>query len=331
MSIEAINIYHDVEYEKELVERFKARMPKKVFDAHLHLNVSERGEAIFDDWRSYMEQDLIGEGKASGALIMGATTVFPSKELFDEERLFNCTLAEKNKGSATALLVDTLDDPAEIEQWIKDHPTIVALKPYKCFSRAENTFEVDMLDFVPEWMWELADKYGISVLVHLSHYTDMLKDERNGKQIRYVCQKYPNAKMVLAHCALGHHPDKLKSGLKWLEGLDNVWMDCSGVTEALSILYSIQALGHKKILYGSDGYYFGKVLGRIFAMGGNFIGLHDGSEVKIPPDYQYRALTNACEGLLALFAAGDILGLTDEQWDDIFYNNADELYLSKIR
>lgn len=326
------NPFRDREYEKELRERFHKRVPSKVFDAHFHLSKGEiagvADEDIFKTWKLITE-DAIGEGKIAGGLLMGNPINYSKKELLDEDRFFACENAEKNDGFVTALLVTPWDNPKEIETVLDEHPKIVALKPYRTWARAENTYEADILDYAPEWMWEIANKRKMSVVNHLSHYGNMLKDENNGKQIRYICEKYPDAIMVLAHCAMGHHPDKLKSGLHYLDGLENVWMDCSGVSEALSIIYAIQYMGADKIMYGSDGYNFGQMMGRVMAMGGNFLGIHDGENMQLPPDYRYKPLNNMYEGLLALFAAGDICGLTESQWEDIFYNNAAKLYLKK--
>lgn len=326
--------YRDREYERELMDRFKERMPEKVFDAHFHLSKKEIAgvseDKVFDVWKSVTE-DLVGEGRVAGGLLMGNPFSFKSKEQLDAERLFACELSAAHEGFVNGLLVTPWDDPKEIVGWLEKYPHIVALKPYRVWAQAEDTYEADILDYAPEWIWEIANEWGISVINHLSHYGDMLKDPRNGEQIRYICQKYPKAKMILAHCAMGHHPDKLKSGLHYLEGLDNIYMDCSGVSEALSILYSIQALGPKRVMYGSDGYNFGQMLGRVFAVGGNFMGIHDGDSLDLPPDYRYMPLGNSCEGLLALFAAGDIYGLTDSQWEDIFFGNAAEIFLKDHR
>jgi len=321
---------YDYAYDAELKARFCARTPPKVFDAHFHLSAGEIPNVLPEEELSFcrdLTEEYIGKGKLQGGLLMGNPGRFPTEERFDEERRFGCELTANTEGFVSGLLVKAVGTPEDTERWLDRYPKIVALKPYKNYARAENSYAADLLDFAPEWMWELADAQNIAVVVHLSHYGDMLRDPRNGEQIRYICQKYPNAKMVLAHCAMGHHPDKLKSGLHYLEGLSNVWMDCSGVSEALSIIYSLQALGAKKLLYGSDGYSFGfGDNGRCMPVGGNFMGVYDSSSMLLPPDYQYHPIRNVSESLLALFAAGDILGFTDNQWEDIFWNNAANLY-----
>lgn len=326
---------YDYEYERELCERFHARVPEKVFDAHFHMSADEipyvLPEDTFETWRQDSEFYL-GKGRLKGGLMMGNPKIIKSKAELDEERLFGVEESAKHPGYVSGLLVRPLDDPSDVEEWLRKYPHIVALKPYRNYAISSGNYEADIFQYAPEWMWELAEKYGLVMMIHLSHYRDMLKDPRNGEQIRYFSKKYHNAKIILAHCAMGHHPDKLKSGLPFLDGLSNVWVDCSGISEPLSIYYCLKALSPERMLYGSDGHRFALGNnGRVMSVGGNFLGLYPGCGIELPPDYQYLQLTNFCEGLNALFAAGDIYGLTDGQWEDIFYNNSANLMYPIVR
>jgi len=326
--------YRPIAYEQELYQRFHARTPAKVFDAHFHLMADDipgvPADKVFDAWLA-STNEVLGPNRVQGGLMMASPKVCKTEEEMQSILQFVVDQAILHPEYVIGHVVRPEDDPAEVEKWLEKYPFIVALKPYRCYARAEDTYEADILDYAPEWMWELAEKWNLAVIIHLSHYGDMLKDPRNGEQIRYLSKKYPNAQMVLAHCAMGHHPDKLKSGLHYLEGLDNVWIDLSGVSEALSFIYIIKAFGTDKLFYGSDGYSFGQLFGRVMAMGGNFLGIHDDDQVELPPDYHYQPLTNVCENVQALYAAGDLCELTQQQWEDIFYNNADRLYNSRRR
>lgn len=323
--------YRDRAYEQELYARFHQRTPEKVFDAHFHVSRDEvpgvDAAHVFDACIAATNK-VLGDGRVQGGLLMGNPKMFKSQQELDEERLFTCETVAAHPGFYAGLLATPTDTAAELDGWLERYPQIAALKPYRSYAPVPDTYEADILDYAPEWMWELADARSLAVVLHLSHYGDMLKDRRNGEQIQYLCKKYPGAKMILAHCAMGHHPDKLKSGLPYLKGLENVWMDCSGISEALSIIYALQAMSPQRVFYGSDGYNFGQMLGRVMAVGGNFLGIHDGDTLDLPPDYHYKPLNNLCEGVLALYAAGDIYGLTDSQWQDVFYNNAQSLFSS---
>ena len=328
---------YDFEYEKEIIERFKPRIPEKVFDSHFHISLNEipdiPNERSFETWKEYTNSYLGGD-RIKGGLIMCHPRRYDKKEDFDANRLFACGLAEEHEGFVSGLVVRPQDDVNETVSLIEKYPHIVALKPYRNYAIAENTYEADIVTYAPEWMWEIADHYGMCMVLHLSHYKDILSDPGNGEQIRYFCKKYPHVKLNLAHCALGHNPHKMKAGLHYLDGLDNIWMDVSGVGETLSIIYALKAIGPKRVMYASDGYNFAFCnSSRCFSIGGNFMALDADKfdAITLPPDYQFKPITPFAENLLSLFAAGDVCELTAEEWKDVFYNNAAKMFYPIIR
>ena len=172
-------------------------------------------------------------------------------------------------------------------------------------------------------MWELANDREMPLLLHLSHFVDGLSHPANNSQIKYLCTKYPRVKLVLAHCAMGHNVPKLTWGLEEIKGLDNIWFDSSGVSEALSIYYCIKHFGTEKMMYGGD-FDFATVWGRICSYGSTFSAIRP-SEANDKRDF-YRPLNNGQECLLALLQAIEILGLTPREIENIFYHNAAGLY-----
>ena len=324
---------YDYAYEAELCEKFHKRTPARVFDAHFHLSPNEihtiKPENMFDTWVEDTEFYL-GEGCLKGGLIMGNPSKFKTVEDLDIDRAFAYKCADEHDGYVNGLVTRPWDDPAYTEEWIRTHPKIAAIKPYRSYAQCEDTYEADITDYAPEWMWELAEKYGLVMMIHLSHYTDVLRHPKNIEQIRYLSKKYPNSKIILAHCGMGHNPYKMRDGLAHIKDLPNVWMDCGGISEPMAIIYCLKELGHERILFATDGYRFALGdNGRCMPAGGNFFGIVHPWIVDSPdwpPDYKYTPMRNLCEQMQALYEAGDLLGLTDAQWDDIFYNNAAKLF-----
>lgn len=335
------NPWLDWEFEEKVFRYFHERVPKKVFDAHFHISKREIPDVPDDEMLKTANNEterMIGTGKLKGGLVMGNPYTFSTQERYEEERRFSCENACRYEGFVTGLIVRPQDGPEDVEKWLLEYPRIVALKVYWTYGTTQN-FETDILDFAPEWIWEIADKHGLIVILHLSHDSESLNHPMNAQQIRYICKKYPNAKMQLAHCAMGHNPYMFKKGLKNLEGLDNVYLDLSGIGEALTFIYALRDFDRKKLLYGTDGFNFGYTsLGRCMGIGKGFLGLHRGTGIpavgnpgEVDSPYRFGGLTAAAEGLLALFAAGDIVGLTEEEWEDIFYNNAANLMYPIMR
>lgn len=329
--------WRDVEYEKKVFAYLHDNVPDKVFDAHSHISKWEIDgvpeDQVFDYAYFGCTEKAIGKGKLKGALTMGNPYDYQDEAEYEDDRLFSCENGQNHEGFVTGLLVRPWDKPEDVEAYLRKYPKIVALKPYWVYARQEG-YETDILDYAPMWIWELADKWGLVVVLHMSHYIRVLSNESNAKTIRMLCKKFPNMVMQLAHCAMGHNPYMLKNGLKHLEGLDNVWMDMSGVTEALAMVYCIRDFDRHKVMFGTDGWNYGhNMLGRCYPVGETFQCMYTGTpipEYHWPP-YLFKGLTPATENLIATMAAADILKLTPRELEDVFYNNAANLYYPRIR
>lgn len=325
-------IVYDEAYERDLWNYFDAQLPDKLYDAHFHL--SEKcatahgypGEA-FRLYTEFMNRYI--PRPISGGMIMAMPSSKHTVEDVDRENAYILNLAEENDLDVGWLITPHCGKE-KIAAVLDAHPRVSVLKPYLTYSLEADMFESDILSFAPAWLWELADERALPVVLHLSHYQNMLNDERNVEQLRYISTTYPRAKIVLAHCAMGHHTRKLQLGLEKIADLKNIWFDCSGSVEALSIYYCIKTFGVDRMLYGDD-FDHGANAGRICSFGSNFIGFHPGylNEDAIPPDYRYQPLNNAQEGMLALLQACELLELTDEDKENIFYNNATALFRRK--
>ena len=75
--------------------------------------------------------------------------------------------------------------------------------------------------------------------------------------------------MTLTHAGRGVSPWHTIEGIESLCGLDNVFFDTSAVTQAGAFEALLDALGHERLLYGSD-IPVGHVRGRCVAIGDYF-------------------------------------------------------------
>lgn len=320
---------YDAAYEQNLMEYFDSMLPEKIYDGHYHLSrkYAERtgysGEP-FEQYKEFMEKYL--GRKLCGGMVMAQPSSKHTEEMLDEENLYTLRVA-KAHNQEMGLLIRPSCGRDKVEKLLNTYHGIKVLKPYLCYSGREDMFEADILDFVPEWLWQLADVRQMPLLIHLSHYQNMLNDPANIAQLRMMSLKYPKVKIVLAHCAMGHHVRKLRLGLEQIRDLKNIWFDCSGSVETMSIYYCLKTFGAERMIYGGD-FDHGANVGRICSFGSNFIGFHEGflKEEALPPDYRYQPLNNAQEGLLALLEACELIGYGKQELEDIFYNNAVKLF-----
>lgn len=322
-------VVYDEAYEKELTKYFDEVLPEKIYDAHFHLSreYTKRcnyNGTPFEQYSDFMKKYITRP--ISGGFVMPQPSTSHTPETLADENEYNLSVAREH-GLAAGLIVTPKCTRDATEKMMDLHPEIKALKPYMCYTTSENRFEADILDFTPEWMWELANDREAPIMLHLSHYQNMLNEPNNWQQIRQMCVKYPNVKLILAHCAMGHHVRKLRLGLEHIKDLKNIWFDCSGSTETMSIYYCIKAFGPEKMMYGGDFDHAANV-GRICSFGSNFIGFHEPyiNKENVPLDYKYQPFNNAQEGLVALLEAIELLNLDRKDIENIFYNNAKELF-----
>lgn len=319
-------IVYDAAYEQELSKYFDEKLPEKIYDAHFHLNRAYTQKcgypgAPFEQYSEFIKKYICRP--ISGGMVMPQPR---PREILADENAYNLSVAEE-KGLAAGLIITPEYGREATEKKLDTYSQIKVLKPYLTYASSENLVEADLLDFAPEWMWELAHDREMPILIHLSHYQNMLNEEINWRQIRQMCGKYPKAKLILAHCAMGHHVHKLKLGLEHIIDLPNIWFDCSGSAEALSIYYCLKAFGVERMMYGSD-FDHGATVGRICSFGSNFIGFHEGyiNKEAVPSVYQYQPLNNAQECMLALLQAIELLNLGQKDIEKIFYDNAAEMF-----
>lgn len=329
MSIIPVYLTDDV-YEQDLIQEIKSRLPEKIFDAHVHLGKdrSKWHTPGYEGWRTFCGW-LTGENRTVGGLLMPNPS--PDDILVRENDFVYSTL-ENDTESVCGMLVSPGFTREETESYILSHSRIGGLKPYMNHNTSKDRVNLDsyISDFVPEYVWELADKYRLPVTLHIARYKGGLNDPDTLQTVLRVCREYPNMKLILAHCALAHNPDTLKAALAKVKYLDNLYFDTSGITESDAFQYVLDGFGPKRLLYGSD-YDFGFTPGRLVQSGSMFIGLDtDYFNIdSIPRDYWCSFPCNALESLRALYIAFDKLGIDRSGQEDIFLNNSLRVFKDK--
>ena len=320
---------HDEAYLRELLAYFDELLPSNLYDAHTHVTraYAKRTGYIGEPFDQYLDlcEEAVGR-RPCGGLVMTQPSRRHTKDTLAEANAYNLHIA-RERGFAAGYIVTPKDTPEEIAAVLDAHPEIGALKPYLTYTTAENSFEADITSFAPEWMFALANERELPVLLHLSHYGDMLNDKANIRELRYLSRAYPRVPIVLAHCAMGHHVRKLRLGLEAIADLESIYFDCSGASETMAVYYCLRTFGPSRMMWGSD-HDFGAEYGRICSYGSNFLAAHPGYLLTLPPDYRYRPLRNSTECTLALLEALELLSLGEGDRRAILSENGKALYSS---
>jgi glutamate-1-semialdehyde 2,1-aminomutase len=326
--------WHVFERDRELFRReLESFVPPRVFDAHAHWYATAQfseaalspllragpsvvGRQVYDDLMAAL---LPGRDLRRGLFFP-----FPNAQLdvaAANEFLFHeLQQAPEARGQ---MLITPQHDPEFIRQTVQQCG-FVGLKCYHVYSPVRPTFESPIGDFLPEPQVRVAHEEGLSITLHIVRER-ALADRGNQEWIRRTCERYPNVRLILAHAARGFNPHHTIEGIESLRGLGNVWFDTSVVTDCGALEAILHTFGHRQLLYGSD-FPVSHVRGRCVALGDSFFWI-SAENTKLDVPYAKLELSLVgLEALRTLKVAAQSLRLTDAQVEDVFHNNAAELY-----
>lgn len=234
-------------------------VPPDSFDAHAHLwRIKDLGtpapalaaagpevvtRATYDERLSMWMPDRCPTG--------GLFFPFPTRVLDVDGANRHLADEMKNDPNSRGLMILTPHQTAaDVERQIQDD-NFVGFKVYHLFADREDTLFAPTEEFIPEWGWELADQYGLVIMLHMV-LPRALAEVENQRYIRDRCERYPGAKLILAHAARGFCGRHTVEGIESLRGLDNVYFDTSAVCEAEAFEAILKVFGPTRLLFGAD-------------------------------------------------------------------------------
>lgn len=316
--------------DKAIMEKLQDFLPEKIFDAHAHVHrldqtcpnhtlVREYGETTA---KRFMEAQAAFFGRP----VRGFMLAYPTELFQDAEGVRdvnNQWIAEQIKDapeciySAYVMPGDTVE---KIESMLV-HPLIKGLKCYRSTSTYPgNNFQSAIGDFLPESAWIVANKHHLTITLHLVRDT-ALADPDNLAYIKEMTAKYPNAVLILAHCARGFASWNTIEAARELKGIPNIYYDVAAICEPATIFETIRQAGWDKVMWGTD-YCLSLAKGRPYNAGLGFTWLY-----RHNPGYESLSVASTqAESLLAVYQACLMLDATKENIEDFFYNNAIRLW-----
>lgn len=324
------NGWEFTESDKIFAERIQPRLPEKLFDIHCHLlrvgDVDPVPEFIeagpkklgLEEWRRHVGFQ-VGNSRLDGALF----TPMPSKN-GDREAAnkFVISEIENRPGFYANILIGPDSNHSQIEAYFNNN-NIVGFKPYHLYADRQKTFTSDIKDFIPEWVWELADERKLLILLHMVKDT-ALADKTNQRYLIKHCEKYSESKLVLAHAARGFHPMNTKTGIHSLSGLENVWFDSSAICESDALISILQEFGPRRLMWGSD-FPVSSQRGRCVSLGTGFVWITTDQVEWNDRAFFGEPVQVGFESINALLNAGELTGLEKKDFIDIFHDNAQRL------
>ena len=306
-------------------------IPPKIFDAHGHLyakdHLGPKGESGmfalspdpggFDLYRKQVGR-WMGDRTAIGGLFfampfpdvdMAAANAFLVEELRNEPNLRGL------------LLVKPTDDPTKAEQELIDGG-FSGFKVYLCYADRPDPYEAEVEEFLPDWVWEISNRRGAAIMLHISK-SKSLADPNNLNYIIDRCKRYPNARLILAHCARSFSARHGTNHLRSLVGLHNVYFDNSAICEPQAASEILRCFGPSRLMYGLD-FPVSEQRGKAITVGDGFTWLDHKNHDWDASMHGAHTLVGI-ENLLALRDACRDTHMDDSDIERIFFGTANEL------
>ena len=318
-------VWADVgEADRELFDHhLKGFVPPNSFDAHAHLwRVCDLGDptpplaaagpaevtrAVYDDRVSQWMPGCCPSG--------GLFFPFPTRNVnLDGANRFLADQMKADPNSRGLMIIAPRMDPAAVERQVIDD-RFVGFKVYHLLADRENTLVAETGEFLPEWAWEIADQHSLAIMLHMV-LPRALAEPANQSYIRSHCEKYPGAKLILAHAARGFCGRHTVEGIDSLRGLDNVFFDTSAVCEPEAFEAILKVFGPTRLFFGAD-FCVTEMRSRCVNLADGFLWLDE-----IRPNFERsrfaRPTLLGLESLLALKQACRNQHCTDSDIEEIF-------------
>lgn len=316
------------EQDRKLSEIYGEFLPKKIFDAHMHLYFGESipkvaktgvfclNNALPEDYLKDMLPLLPGVEEIRLNMLPFPDTALNDvsnglREKANQHIVEQIQLNPSHVGAAYILPDDTEEDILKMIS----APGIRCLKPYHYGSGLTHSGNATIDAFLSETAWAVANEKKLPIVLHMMR--NNLADESNFSYIERMTAKYPDAPLVLAHCARGFSAWTSVKYIPMLSNRENIWFDMAAICETGPMIASIMKTAGKRTMWGSD-WPICMNRGKAFSLGNDQHWL-TGSE-----NSSYARI--ASEALLAFYQTALLMNLDQTQIEDIFYKNAVSLF-----
>lgn len=234
-------------------------LPETVLDFHVHVfNAAtiRNGESFSCSGhpiKSYDLAELAGDlrdiypGRKALAVCFG----FPEVEYDRAENNRYLTDACDRKQFFPLRLFDPTEDTPEILRNDLSAKRFLGLKPYLNYIRKPNPNDVEIHEMLPSWAMEIVNDLGTIVVLHIPR-SARLADPRNQRQIVELAQRYPQAKIILAHIGRAYFLKNVIGNLDALKPYSNLYFDLAMVNHWEVMEYLFCEIPANRIIYGTD-------------------------------------------------------------------------------
>ncbi len=325
-------------YDLEAVKILQDFIPDKIFDAHAHLyddsfvsGMANGGGAFSIRKRcgipEYFEdmKPIFGDRKIRMNIVTtpeASMSAPDSKTRWDSVEFLADQLT-RFEGHVGEVIVGPDDTVSDIEKMLI-HPSIRGFKCYHLLAHNKPTYNAPIGDYLPESAWEVANKHGFVITLHMVR-DNSLADPVNSEYIVRMAKKYPNAILILAHAARSFAAWTALESVDTVKELENVWFDFSGVCESPAMFQIMRKCGIDRCIWGSD-YPISRLAGKAISIADTFYWIGEKELASFSAPTEFHSWLVGTENLMALRQACLMLDLGASDIEKLFYKNAMQLF-----
>ena len=320
-------------YDLEAAKILDSFLPDKLFDAHAHLYdasfVSGMANAGAFSIRNlcevshYLEdmKPLVGDREVHLNIVTtpDASMTQPDSPYRKAGVEFLVDQLTRFPGHVGEVMVGPEDRAEDIEKMLI-HPGIRGFKCYHLLAANKPTWNAPIGDYLSEAAWEVADKHGFVITLHMVR-DQALSDPVNQEYIIRMAKKYPNAVLILAHAARSFAAWTAVEAVDAVKYLDNVWFDFSGICESPAMFQIMRKCGIDRCMWGSD-YPISRLAGKAISLADGFYWINEKDLAQFGGPTQFHSWLVGTENLMAVRQACLMLDLGHSDVEKLFYKNA---------
>lgn len=320
--------YYFSKSDHEAIEKLDRFLPNNIFDAHMHLSLSSFAPGVGDGRRknstyeSYIRdmKPFFGNNRnIKMNVIIEPDISYKNDKIRFKSVLFLDETLNKHRDCVGEIVVMPNDTKEDIEKLLIND-RIVGFKCYHFLSNKNNTWNLDIGEYLPESAWEVANERHMCITLHMVK-DDALADMDNMSYIQKHAKRYPNAKLILAHAGRSFASWTGVENVDKLTKYKNVLFDLSAICEPTIIIQLLKTVGSKRCMWGSD-YSCCMLRGKAVSLGNSFYWIYDNDIKKFSGKTKIDSWLIGTENLMAIRQACIVADLGKQEIDDLFYNVA---------
>lgn len=319
--------YAHSEEDRFLLEKLNDFLPERIVDAHAHLystKIRPETAAVNDEYgtadaKRFLKDAklLYGDRNVRAVFLPWPTTSLRESNVRERVNDWIVSQLETAPDCGVEVYVMPGDSVADIEAMLV-HPGICGFKPYYMTAEGDAGGESDIESFLPESVWQVANKRGMCITLHMMKKLSPA-DPVNLSYILEKTKKYPNAKLILAHCGRGFAAWTILETARKFKGIPNIYYDMAAICEPAPMFEVIRQAGADHVMWGTD-YPLAQLRSRPFSSGSGSFWLGKAGNPSMP------CALMGLESMFAFYQAVQMLDLSKQDVEDIFYNNAVRIF-----